>query len=315
MKRIRVKFVDYWPNHHLEEDILYKWLCSHYEVELCDNPDYIIYSCFGYEHLNYDCIRIFYTGENVAPNFNECDYAISFERISFKDRHICMPNFFKYKKEIDIIANRIKQGEKEALERKFCCFVVSNGNADTIRQQAFEKLSMYKRVDSGGRFMNNIGGTVEDKLKFQSNYKFALAFENGSHKGYTTEKILQAYASGVVPIYWGDPEVYEYFNKHSFINVMDFASLEDAIEYVQLVDGNNEKYLAMLYSDVWSDNCIYEQKMDELDKFLENIFEQDFLCAFRRNRSNLSIQYEKNIIGWLNKKEPRKGILERLLKH
>lgn len=313
MKKIYIKFVDYWKNHHLEEDILYRWLCTHYDVELSDNPDYIIYSCFGYEHLKYDCIRIFYTGENVAPNFNECDYAISFEKIEFEDRHICMPNFFKYKREISMIANRTNKLKEDVLQRKFCCFVVSNGNADSIRQEAFEKLNEYKKVDSGGRFMNNIGGPVEDKLGFQANYKFALAFENSAHKGYTTEKILQAFASGVVPIYWGDPNVCDYFNREAFINIGDFTSLDEAIEYIRFVDSNDNNYLSMLQSNVWSKDYIYENKMKELDVFLKNIFEQDYYSAYRRNNSNLSKQYEKNIIEWTSVKNSRKSILGRLL--
>lgn len=313
MKKIYIKFVDYWKNHNLKDDILYKWLCANYEVELSDNPDYIIYSCFGYEHLKYDCVRIFYTGENVAPNFNECDYAISFEKLEYGDRHICMPNFFKYNKEINMIENRCLNLDKDVLQRKFCCFVVSNGNADPIRQEAFEKLNEYKTVDSGGRFMNNIGGPVEDKLSFQANYKFALAFENGSHRGYTTEKILQAFASGVVPIYWGDPAVGDYFNKKAFINVTDFKSLDEAIEYVRFLDLNDDKYLTMLQSDVWSSKYIYEKKIEELNIFLKNIFEQEYLCAYRRNNSNLSKQYEKNIVEWINMKNSKRTILERLL--
>jgi len=55
-------------------------LSKYYELELTkDKPDFLLYSCFGYDYLKYNCIRIFYAGENVRPNFDECDYAFSFD--------------------------------------------------------------------------------------------------------------------------------------------------------------------------------------------------------------------------------------------
>ena len=42
-------------------------------------PDVLIYSVFGERHKKYNCRKIFYTGENVRPDFKACDYAISFD--------------------------------------------------------------------------------------------------------------------------------------------------------------------------------------------------------------------------------------------
>lgn len=299
MRKIRIKFVDYWQNHHLTEDIVYKWLTDHYEIEMSDQPDYIIYSCFGYEHLKYDCVRIFYTAENMSPNFNECDYALCFEKIKFGDRCMELPNFFKYKKEIEMInLDKREETDQEMLERGFCSYVVSNGNGHPIREEAFELLSKYKKVTSGGRFKNNIGGPVEDKLAFQRQFKFALTFENSSHVGYTTEKILQAFASRTVPIYWGDPRVTEYFNPNAFVNVMDFMNLEAALEYVEKLDKDDERYLEYVRQYPWKDTSIYSDKMSEFNCFMSNIFEQNYDKAFRRNISAMVNQASSNIIMW-----------------
>ena len=63
---------------------------------LSNNPDYLFYSGFGYEHLKYNCIRIFFTGECITPDFNECDYAIGFDRLDFGDRYLRFPLFYLY---------------------------------------------------------------------------------------------------------------------------------------------------------------------------------------------------------------------------
>ena len=65
MKKIKIKYVDFWPSLNPEDFIFTKLLRKHFEVEISDNPDYIFYSLIGNkDYLNYDCIRIFYTGEN-----------------------------------------------------------------------------------------------------------------------------------------------------------------------------------------------------------------------------------------------------------
>ena len=44
-----------------------------------------------------------------------------------------------------------------------------------------------------------------------------IAFENTKFPGYVTEKIIEAWASGTIPIYYGDPEIEKYFNLKFFV--------------------------------------------------------------------------------------------------
>ena len=47
-------------------------LSKHYNLIESDEPDFLIYSCFSGEHLKYpNSVKIFYTGENIIPNFNQ----------------------------------------------------------------------------------------------------------------------------------------------------------------------------------------------------------------------------------------------------
>ena len=61
-------------------------------------------------------------------------------------------------------------------------------NSSNERGEVFDLLKAYKTVSSGGKWRNNVGEPVADKLGFQSKHKFAIAFENNSHPGYLTEK-------------------------------------------------------------------------------------------------------------------------------
>lgn len=75
----------------------------------------------------------------------------------------------------------------------------------------------------------------DELYKTYSQYDFVLAMENTISKGYVTEKILNAFLAGAIPIYYGDSLVKEIFNPDSFINITDFNSIEDCAEYISLL--------------------------------------------------------------------------------
>ena len=185
MKKVKVKFVDFHPAFDIDQDEFMRDLRDRYDVELSDDPDFLIYSMFGQEHLKYDCVRIFYTGECFVPDFNQCDYAVGFDRLELGDRYIRIPIYLmnEFKQNYEAILTRHPVTMEDLQKRKFCNFVVSNCFADDIRTKILDKVNEYKTVDSGGRYRNNIGGAVKDKLTFQQSYKFSIAFENCTYKG------------------------------------------------------------------------------------------------------------------------------------
>lgn len=65
-----------------------------------------------------------------------------------------------------------------------------------------------------------------DKLETMANYKFALCFENVEFPGYVTEKVIDCLVAGVVPIYWGAPDIREFIPATCFVDARKFSSLE-----------------------------------------------------------------------------------------
>ncbi len=291
-KRIKIKFVDFWGHWNENDNFIVNCLKKYYDVEISNKPDYVFFSTFNglFEHMEFaDCVKIFYTQENLCPDFNYADYAMGYEMMSYGDRYLWYPNFLveeRYKNSWDLM--KVKHVNNEGLvNRKFCSFVVSNGMADSIRNDMFIKLSLYKKVDSGGRYKNNIGlpNGVDDKVGFAKQYKFSLCFENSSHPGYVTEKIVEAFAAKTVPIYWGDPCISNIFNPKAFINVGEFATIDDAIEEIKKIDSDDERYYEMLNEPALQGNTLtWEGKHKELELFFLNIFDQDLNKAIRRNR-------------------------------
>ncbi|RIY31039.1 hypothetical protein CKF54_08015 [Psittacicella hinzii] len=73
-----------------------------------------------------------------------------------------------------------------------------------------------------GYFRNNTSDLHEhfndDKIAYGKNFVFMICPENSYCPGYVSEKILEAFASGCIPIYWGGIESeLDYFNEKAFV--------------------------------------------------------------------------------------------------
>lgn len=286
MQKIRLGFsVDtkyFDKEHNWITDILRK----KYDVEICDNPDFMVCHIFGKEHRDYNGVRIFWTGENYVPDFNEFDYAISFEDMQYLDRNLRVPYYYTSHRD-PIIQAKIaeKWSDEQLLNRKFCNFVYSNSKySNKIRKEFFHLLSEYKRVDAGGACENNVGGRVPDKYEFQKQYKFSIAFENASHYGYTTEKIYDAFVAKTIPIYWGNPDVVKEFNPEAFINVHNYNSLDEVIAKVKELDNDDAAYLKMVKTPFLKNGKLYQDLDDDkILAFFDNIFAKGKDFFYRMN--------------------------------
>lgn len=273
-KKIKINFSDFWGGFNRTDNYFYNLLKENFDVEISNNPDYLFFSLFGNQHQQLNCKKIFYTGENIAPPLDYCDYSFSFDYLD-DNRNYRLPHYLLYDGYYDL--QNLKSIEKNLAKRKFCNFVVSNGNCDK-RNSFFTKLSKYRKVDSGGRFMNNVGGPVQNKRQFQSEYKFTISFENNAyrpeHPGYTTEKIMEPMTVNSMPIYWGNPLIGKEFNTKSFVNYYDFNSEDDLIGYIIELDKNDDKYLDKL-NQPWfnSYNIPENNKIENIKSFLYKIFD------------------------------------------
>lgn len=288
-RKIKIKFSGFYQSFDENNNFIRDSISRFGDVELSDKPDYIFYSVFSNEYLMYpNAIRIFFTGENIAPNFQLCDYAIGFERLSFGDRYLRFPFYYgmyEYKRDLILAEKKNEMVDQKLFERDFCSFVYSNDDTDSMRIKLLECLSDYKKIDCGGKLKNNMpSGPVKDKLDFESKHKFSIACENSSHPGYVTEKLLQAFAAKTIPIYYGDPTVAEDFNQKAFISCHSYQSLEDIKKKVIELDNDETKYKSMLAEPVFNDNLFSDKMKKDFDSFIENIFKQEYDEAFRRNR-------------------------------
>jgi len=252
-----------------------------FDVQRDDNDPQFLIFCdenFGQNNLSFNdknVVKIFFTGENRRAYNYHCHFAITFDHDS-NPRHYRLPLYV-----LDNIVNTkilglpdihdVSRTETAKDKKGFCSFVVKNGGC-AERNNMFNMLSQYKKVDSGGPLFNNIGqilsreglnGFHMAKYDFLKERKFNLCYENSSHPGYVTEKLFHALTYNTIPIYWGSPTVEMDFNTKAFISRHDFDSDEDMIRKIIELDQDDDKYNEMLSQPILNPR----NKVFDLDRF------------------------------------------------
>lgn len=82
--------------------------------------------------------------------------------------------------------------------------------------------------------------SIEDKVEGLIDYRFSLVIENTKQDYYFTEKLLDCFNTGTVPIYWGCPSIGDFFDSKGILN---FDSLDDLHLIIESL--SPEKYLSM----------------------------------------------------------------------
>jgi hypothetical protein len=310
IKGNRVKHIRYWTTHTVTSAETWSAILqldrSEYSLEPDPvSPDFLIAS----EHLyvsqkarrwfnamnNGRRVTIYFGGEAIFPDMNIFDYAVSFDRnLSLDDRICRMPTIDFYHAHLfdsDLSAPRLNAREALRAKTKFCNFIYSNPRAHPMRDNLFYKLSAYKRVDSLGSHLNNVGSagsrTAADwrngSVAMKQPYKFSIACENAVYSGYTTEKILSSFQARTVPIYWGDPSIAMEFNPKAFVNAGDHANLDAVLQAVQTIDRDDDRWIQMASEPIMTaeQNSGYQKDHRRYVDFIKHIFDQDLAVAKR----------------------------------
>jgi hypothetical protein len=182
--------------------------------------------------------RIWYSGENIRPPLMEdFDFFLSFDQDDYRGRNFYLPLYYQ---EIGLFnyENRVRvntQVHQHSLTRvrqisarsKLACSFFSNPHP--LRLEVIDSLKSLGEIDVFGKAVRN---PVRYKDEVAKDYKYIVCFENDLFPGYITEKIIDAYRCGAIPLYWGDFGKDTNFNMESFFNLKDFDSISDLIDCI-----------------------------------------------------------------------------------
>lgn len=257
---LAVSFHDFWPDFDRQDNFFVAVLAARFDVRVVETgADLAIVSVFGPRRPPADATRsLSFTGENLRPPLDLFDLAVSFDRID-DPRHLRLPLYAVH------AWDHLRTGavpyfchpllpppvptRAEFRERRFCAFLYRNPRGER-RNAFFRRLSAERPVDSVGWHLNTTGSVVKEgwlaKIRTFARYRFAFAFENEAAPGYVTEKTLDCFQAGTIPLYWGAPDVAREINPASFVDVSRFADDEEAVETILDLESDYEAWCRVL---------------------------------------------------------------------
>lgn len=190
-----------------------------------------------------------------------------------------------YRKDSDIhapygwIARREIPGKipNPPLDRRLVCWLVSNCNTPSGREEYVEILKAFIPVDIYGK-CGYLRCPFTDRLRcydaLSRRCKFYLSFENSICKDYVTEKLFNAMLTDMVPVVMGGEDYKKALPPNSYIDALSFDGPEQLAKYLQMLDKNHDRYLSYLswkkdYEVIdgsWSWSCELCRKLHTKDQ-------------------------------------------------
>lgn len=205
---------------------------------------------------------IWYTAENTRPPLGDWNATWSFDVDSKTLKNVHFPLWWLLFPEL-LPAGEVQTSPEDRIGRDvslqeclsnrvpdvadrpgfLCAFV---GNPEPTRMRALTALTEIGQVDIYGSWSAR---PVATKGEVARNYRFMLCFENDIWPGYVTEKAIDAWACGCVPVWCGlDPE--GYLNPNALVNHAELRSLENLTESIAHLEANRDALTRMASSPI-----------------------------------------------------------------
>ena len=115
-----------------------------------------------------------------------------------------------------------------------------------------------------------------DKWDAIAPYKYHLVLENSVQKDYWSEKLADAFLGFSYPIYYGCPNIYDYFSKDS-LKIIDINNIDKAVQMIK---------------DIIKDN-LYDNRICAIDKSRNKVLNQyNIFNLMSELATNKSLKYE-----------------------
>lgn len=199
------------------------------------------------------------------------DYVLTF------DEHLLagLPNA----KMFTITVPWVSQTRFSLLEKKFqVSFIPGSKNTTMGHKLRHVIYRKQNNIKIPKRFIPSLPYDRETRQKvlFDS-CQYNIAIENSRHKNYFTEKILDCFLTRTIPIYWGCPNIEDYFNKDGIIQVDKEYDLYDAINHLDEYDYQSRESATMENFEIASKNYgnIGEQGSKVVNSIIEELANND----------------------------------------
>lgn len=119
---------------------------------------------------------------------------------------------------------------------ELCSFIASDKNwtvGHKFRQQI--RTLLPSNIPQFGKGYKEIS----DKKEALSSFAYSITVENVQRDTYFTEKIIDCFLTGTIPIYWGTKKVNNFFDENGIIHFNTIDELNEILKNISMDDYNN----------------------------------------------------------------------------
>lgn len=115
----------------------------------------------------------------------------------------------------------------------------------------------------------NYRGPIDNKLACLNTYKFCICYENmRGGRGYITEKIIDCFIAGCVPVYLGPDNITDYIPASCFIDRRKFATYDELYDFLKKITRTEyEQYIQSIQAFLGS----YKAQFFSANHFVDTI--------------------------------------------
>lgn len=156
------------------------------------------------------------------------------------------------------------EDQKIYSKNKNVSIIASGKNSFTGHRLRHEIISKVTNIDVFGFAYNKLDNKI-DGLK---DYRFSITVENAKEDYYFTEKLIDCFVTGTIPIYWGCPSIGNFFDTNGIITFNTVGELQEILNnlegvYESKIDSVKTNFnLAMTYRV--GDDLVYEKIKNEI---------------------------------------------------
>lgn len=268
---LRICFANFWPgafsaaNNAFFLPYAFGEACG--ELELTDDiasAEVVVSSIFGQQPVP-AARSIQFIGENVRPDLLRHRFALSFDYDSWGGRNFRLPlwwwrldwpGFAARWRSQPLSTSGIAHGFEDLIpidallrprpapaQRPADFGVLVAANPEPLRINLFMALQGVGPMTGYGQMFGN--PLQRSKFDVLSRFRFCLCPENSLYPGYHTEKLIDAWYGGCVPLYSGDRLLARDFNPAALLNYQDDLDLERFIARVRALEQDPQAYEAV----------------------------------------------------------------------
>jgi hypothetical protein len=181
---------------------------------------------------------------NQLQNLNKFGWLLESPEITKSSYEFIMENYEKFDLVFTFDENLLKLSEKFILTPLGGCWIEQKNRKIYNKTKKVSFILSHKKLTSGQIFRHEIYKTgllseedvfgfnnpIKNKITALQDYRYSIVVENTNSNYYFTEKLIDCFVTGTIPIYWGCPKIDNFFDIDGIIKFENLNELKNILK-------------------------------------------------------------------------------------